>query len=97
MRLTRRQFLRLSGAAAALAVPSFLGYDLYRAGQGEAPPSVSPYAPSGVLIDQWQTIGSIRLVAPVGVYFDDSSSRLYVTDVGAHQVHIFRVEVVSED
>jgi sugar lactone lactonase YvrE len=55
------------------------------------------YTPTGVLVDQWQTIGPARLVVPVGVFFDDANSRLYITDVGTHQVHVFQVEVVSEN
>lgn len=55
------------------------------------------YMPSGILLDQWQSIDSVNLVNPVGIYFDEDTNRLYVTDVGTHQVHIFQVEAITED
>ncbi len=54
--------------------------------------SLLRYAPDGSLLDQWQTIGPIELVAPVGVYFDATTGRLYLTDVQTHQIHIFEVQ-----
>ncbi len=51
--------------------------------------SLLRYAPTGILIDQWHTIDSVTLLRPVGIYFDASTNRLYVTDVATHQVHIF--------
>jgi DNA-binding beta-propeller fold protein YncE len=54
--------------------------------------SLLRYAPDGTMLDQWQTIGPIKLVAPVGVYFDPSTNRLYLTDVKTHQVHVFEVQ-----
>lgn len=54
--------------------------------------SLLRYAPNGDLLDQWQTIGSINLTAPVGIYFDAKTKRLYITDVLTHQVYIFEVQ-----
>jgi DNA-binding beta-propeller fold protein YncE len=50
------------------------------------------YAPNGVLIDQWHTIGPVNLLEPVGIYFDPATNRLYVTDVVTHQIHLFWVQ-----
>lgn len=58
--------------------------------------SLSRYAPDGSLLDQWQIIEPVSFAAPVGVYFDAKTNRLYVTDVLTHQVHIFEVQVNDE-
>jgi hypothetical protein len=58
--------------------------------------SLLRYAPDGTLLDQWQTIGPISLAAPVGIYFDDQTRRLYLTDIWTHQVHIFEVRPAEE-
>ena len=50
------------------------------------------YSPDGALLNQWQTIGPVTLAMPVGIYFDPTSGRLYVTDVEMHQVHVFAVK-----
>jgi DNA-binding beta-propeller fold protein YncE len=55
--------------------------------------SLLRYAPNGELLDQWQTLGPVNLVAPVGIYFDAKTKRLYVTDVLTHQVYVFEVQV----
>ncbi len=47
------------------------------------------YSPDGNLLDQWQMFDSIRLNRPLGLYFDSATDRLYITDIGSHQVHIF--------
>ena len=43
LKLNRRQFLRLCGAATALALPTALGYRLLRSDEGESPPQVWPF------------------------------------------------------
>jgi DNA-binding beta-propeller fold protein YncE len=58
--------------------------------------SLLRYDPNGTLLDHWQNIGPVSFAAPVGVYFDSSSNRLYVTDVRSHQVHIFEAEVATQ-
>jgi DNA-binding beta-propeller fold protein YncE len=58
--------------------------------------SLLRYAPDGELLDQWQTIGPVNLAAPVGVYFDAKTNRLYVTDVLTHQVYVFEVQINSD-
>jgi hypothetical protein len=55
------------------------------------------YGPSEALLDQWQILETVRLVRPVGVYFDQNWQRLYVTDVATHQVHVFEVESLEPD
>jgi DNA-binding beta-propeller fold protein YncE len=55
--------------------------------------SLFRYAPGGTLLDHWQSIDPVSLAAPVGVYFDPATNRLYVTDVRSHHVHIFDVIV----
>ncbi len=55
--------------------------------------SLLRYAPDGTLLDQWQAIGPVTLAAPVGVYFYPAGSRLYLTDVRTHQLHIFEVRL----
>ena len=55
------------------------------------------YDPDGALLDQWQSIDQMRFLAPVGIYYDANTRRLYVTDVAAHQVHVFWVQVGDEE
>ena len=55
--------------------------------------SLLRFAPDGNLLDQWQTIGPVTLLAPVGIHFDLTTNRLYVTDVETHQIHVFEVQV----
>jgi sugar lactone lactonase YvrE len=54
--------------------------------------SLLRYAPDGTLLDQWQAIGPVNLAAPVGVYFDQTTNQLYVTDIRTHQVHAFALQ-----
>ncbi|NJO00124.1 MAG: hypothetical protein HC875_41445, partial [Anaerolineales bacterium] len=56
--------------------------------------SLYRYGPDGSLLDQWQMIDSVNLAGPLGIYFDALTSRLYLTDILTHQVHVFEV---SED
>jgi DNA-binding beta-propeller fold protein YncE/4-amino-4-deoxy-L-arabinose transferase-like glycosyltransferase len=58
--------------------------------------SLLRYAPDGALLNEWRAIDSINFVAPVGLYFDPTPHRLYVTDVQTHQIHVFEVRVESE-
>ncbi|MEW5959444.1 MAG: PA14 domain-containing protein, partial [Chloroflexota bacterium] len=57
--------------------------------------SLLRYAPDGTQLDQWQSIDPVNLAAPLGVYFDDLTHRLYVTDIWTHQVHIFEVRTAG--
>ncbi len=54
MNLDRRSFLKLVGAAGAVALPTLLGYDLLHSAEGESPPDLSPYAPVEIL-ETWPT------------------------------------------
>jgi hypothetical protein len=47
--------------------------------------SLLRYAPNGELLDQWQTIGSINLIAPIGIYFDAKRSGLVCDHIIMHQ------------
>jgi len=58
--------------------------------------SLLRYGPDGSLLDQWQSIGPVNLAAPVGIYFDEPTQRLFVTDIWTHQVHIFEVREALE-
>jgi 4-amino-4-deoxy-L-arabinose transferase-like glycosyltransferase len=58
--------------------------------------SLLRFAPNGDLLDQWQAIEPINLLTPVGIYFDAATSRLYITDVQSHQIHVFGVEAEGE-
>jgi hypothetical protein len=51
-RISRRRFLKLAGAAGALAVPTGLSYYLWCEAKGDLPPDVSPYAPLEV-VERW--------------------------------------------
>ncbi len=53
--------------------------------------SLYRYGPDGSLLEQWPTIGPVNLAAPVGIYLDTATNRLYVTDVLTHQLHVFEV------
>ncbi len=57
--------------------------------------SLYRFTSEGELLEQWRAIGPVNLVQPVGIYFDRAGSRLYLTDVGAHQVDVF--EVITEN
>lgn len=55
------------------------------------------YSPNGILLDQWTSIDSVELVDPLGIYFDQPRNRLYITDIGVHQVHLFFVETAPPE
>jgi hypothetical protein len=55
------------------------------------------YAPTGTLLNQWQAIDSVTLVDPVGIYFDETSNLLYITDVGTHQLHVFELHIAADE
>ena len=42
-RISRRDFLKIVGAASAVSIPSLLGYQIWRSGEGENLTAVSPY------------------------------------------------------
>jgi 4-amino-4-deoxy-L-arabinose transferase-like glycosyltransferase len=58
---------------------------------------IQRYSPDGVVVGQWQSIGPVTFVRPVGIYFDQDTDRLFVTDVGTHLVHVFEIEVLSDN
>lgn len=54
--------------------------------------AIQRYAPDGRLLGQWSQAGSTPLCRPVGIYLDDATQRLYVTDTGCHYVYVFEIE-----
>jgi len=54
--------------------------------------AVQRYTADGRLLDQWTQAGATPLCRPVGIYLDESTRRLYVTDTACHQVYVFEVE-----
>jgi DNA-binding beta-propeller fold protein YncE len=56
--------------------------------------SVLRYGPSGILIDQWQGVDSVHFVAPVGIFFDNRTNYLYITDVVTQQVHVVELQPI---
>jgi len=55
--------------------------------------SLIRYASTGNLLNQWTNLGPMRFNRPVGIYFNDQNSQLYVTDVGTRQIHVFQVRL----
>jgi len=55
------------------------------------------YSPTGTLVDQWPTIGAINLAMPVGIYYDNATGLLYLTDVATHQLHLFQLQPITEN
>ncbi len=54
--------------------------------------AVRRFAPDGTLLNEWHSVGPVTFKHPVGIYFDPSRSRLFVTDVGAGTVIVFDVQ-----
>ena len=54
--------------------------------------AIQRFSPDGRLLDQWTQAGPTPLCRPVGIYLDEDTHTLYVTDTACHQVHVFEVE-----
>lgn len=54
--------------------------------------SLLRFGPDGTPLDEWQSVGPVVFRQPVGIFVDPASQRLFVTDVGSHQVHVFQLE-----
>jgi sugar lactone lactonase YvrE len=54
--------------------------------------AIQRYSPDGRLLDQWTQAGPMPLCRPVGIYLDDATNTLYVTDTACHQVRVFQIE-----
>jgi DNA-binding beta-propeller fold protein YncE len=50
------------------------------------------FAPDGRLLNRWTQAGTTPLCRPVGIYIDDNTNTLYVTDVGCHHVYVFGLQ-----
>jgi hypothetical protein len=72
--LSRRGFLKLTGAAGAVAIPTLLGYELVRGSQGQLPPSLSPYAQVECL-RQWPS--SPAQAAPILLLVGDQGTQTF--------------------
>jgi hypothetical protein len=99
--LSRRQFLKLAGAAGALAIPTLLGYDLLRDAKGEFPPSISPYAPVDVLED-WSSLPEV--VSPILLLTNERAAYpfgLYLAEIlraeGLNCFQVARASAVDSD
>jgi DNA-binding beta-propeller fold protein YncE len=49
------------------------------------------YAPDGRLLNRWTDAGPLPMQQPVGIYLDDATHTLYVTDTASDQVYVFRL------
>jgi sugar lactone lactonase YvrE len=54
--------------------------------------AIQRFSPDGRLLDQWTQAGPTPLCRPVGIYLDEHTHTLYVTDTACHHVHVFEVE-----
>jgi DNA-binding beta-propeller fold protein YncE/4-amino-4-deoxy-L-arabinose transferase-like glycosyltransferase len=54
--------------------------------------AIQRYTPDGRLLNNWTQAGPTPLCRPVGIYVDDASRTLYVTDTGCHYVHVFELD-----
>jgi hypothetical protein len=50
------------------------------------------YAPDGQLLNQWTQAGVPPLCRPVGIYVDEATRTLYVTDTTCHRVYVFEID-----
>lgn len=82
-------------------IPHSVAYDgphLVRAPDGSllitAPEkgAIQRYSPDGRLLDQWTQAGTTPLCQPVGIYLDEDTNTLYVTDTACHHVYVFEIE-----
>ncbi|MDM8529323.1 PA14 domain-containing protein [Anaerolineales bacterium HSG24] len=53
--------------------------------------SLMRYTPDGNLIQMWQNIGPVGFISPLGIYFDEATNRLYLTDISTHQLYVFEL------
>jgi hypothetical protein len=83
--LNRRQFLRLTGAAIAVAVPALFGYGLMRDAQGELPVSASPYAVTGSAA---RLSSRVTLSAPLLLLTNEKSNNPF----GPYLAEVLRAE-----
>ncbi len=49
------------------------------------------YSAAGELLGQWSGVDGVEWQQPVGLYIDTARNRLYLTDAGSHQVHVFEI------
>ncbi len=54
--------------------------------------AIQRYSPDGRLLDQWTQAGPKPLCQPVGIYLDNATNTLYVTDTACHHVYVFEIE-----
>jgi hypothetical protein len=86
--LSRRRFLKIAGAAGAVALPTALGYGLWEGAQGELPPNLSPYAPAEVLTS-WPSAAS--QASPILLLVNEQSENPF----GPYLGEILRAEGLS--
>ena len=54
---------------------------------------VQRFAPDGSLLEEWSALGEATFQRPAGIFMDDTSGRLFITDIGAGVVYVFHVDV----
>ena len=54
--------------------------------------AIQRYSPDGRLLDQWTQAGPKPLCRPVGIYLDEATNTLYVTDTACHHVYVFEID-----
>ncbi len=99
--LTRRDFLKIAGATAIVAVPATSGYALLREAEGDTPLAKSPYSemePTGSDASQNETGASILLLVPDQ---SDNPFGIYLSEIlraeGLNQFQIARLSSTSLD
>ncbi len=95
--VSRRRFLKLAGAAGVVALPGLLGYDLYRAAAGEAPPQISPYAATD-LMPRWPEVagGAAPLLVLIGEGAGNAFGAYLAEILRAEGLHCFQVGRVAD-
>jgi hypothetical protein len=49
------------------------------------------FSAAGELLGQWSGVEGVQWQQPVGLYVDSARHRLYLTDTGSQQVHVFEI------
>ena len=55
------------------------------------------FAPNGNLLEEWRSIDTVSFSQPVGIYVDETTNQLYVTDVGLGVVHAFQITMSDSE
>ncbi|MEM7348764.1 MAG: hypothetical protein AAF485_31420, partial [Chloroflexota bacterium] len=58
--------------------------------------TIIQFAPDGTMLEEWGILDTIDLNQPVGIFFDEVQSQLFISDIGARVVHIFQADLIGE-